>query len=230
MSLANMLFSRYVSFFNRWFTFLILTDLRGTRPLGPVILVLLLLPEGKALVVGGLDGVLTAAFFFSVRFFWDETLLLFPLKVDELLSWVSLVLVSGYCPFLIRSRYSLSNDCVAGSLNQLKKSSSTFILRTGWRTCDGILLIICFFLPEHTCLCKNISNVNVKIYNTSPTFKAQPQWDDNTTWRKRRAFVMIYIRWKYHLYQRGVSRTPNTHCRYWILARTVNKCSAHSQK
>lgn len=81
-----------------------LIDLRSTLPLGPVTLVLLLLPEGKALVDGMLEGVLRDAGFFSARFFGDATLL-FSLKVGELLSRAPLMLLtSTCCPLLIRSR------------------------------------------------------------------------------------------------------------------------------
>lgn len=89
--------------FNRQFTFFVLTDLRSTLPLGPATLVLLLLPEGRVLADGGLDGVLRAAGFFSARFFWDATLL-FSLKLNDLLSWESPPLKSMCCPLFIRSR------------------------------------------------------------------------------------------------------------------------------
>lgn len=99
----QMFFSLLIYCFNRQCTFFVLTDLRSPLPLGPVTLVLLLLPEGRVLVVGGLQGVLSGASFFSARFFWDATLL-FSLKVNDLLSWVLPLFKSMCCPPLIRSR------------------------------------------------------------------------------------------------------------------------------
>lgn len=98
-------------------TFLVLIDFRKTLPLGPVILVLQLLPEGRALVGERLERVPVGKGLSSARFFWEATLL-FPLKVNDVLSGVSPFPRSRYCPDLIRSR-SFSNDCVEGSLNQM---------------------------------------------------------------------------------------------------------------
>lgn len=64
------------------FTFLVLRDLLSTLALGPLTLGLLLLPEGKALVDGGLEEVLMEAVFFSPWLFWDPTLL-FSLEDDD---------------------------------------------------------------------------------------------------------------------------------------------------
>lgn len=88
---------------NTQFTFFVLRDLRSTLPLGPVILVLLLLREGRVLVDGVLKGVLKGAGFFSARFFCDATLL-FSLKLNDLLSGASPIPNSIGCPLLIRSR------------------------------------------------------------------------------------------------------------------------------
>lgn len=64
------------------FTFFVLRDLLSTLALGPLTLGLLLLPEGNALVDGGLEEVLMEAVFFSPWLFWDPTLL-FSLEDDD---------------------------------------------------------------------------------------------------------------------------------------------------
>lgn len=124
-----------------------LTDFLNTLPLGPVILVLQLLPEGRALLGEGLDRAVLEKGLSSARFLWEATLL-FSLKVNDFLSGESPPPPprSTPRPDLIRSRYSLSDDCVEGSLSQVKKSSSTFIFRTGWRYDDGILMVCQSFL------------------------------------------------------------------------------------
>lgn len=116
-------------------TFFVLTDFLSVLAQGPLTLGLPLLLEGKAPVDGWLQGGLMGAGFFPVWLLWDVTLLFSP-NGDFLSSATPLAKPMG-CPLLISSRYRLSCVWVAGSLNHLKKSSSTFIFRTGWR--PGIL-------------------------------------------------------------------------------------------
>lgn len=132
-----------------------LIDFLNTLPLGPVILELQLLPEGRALVGEGFDRAPLEKGLSSARFLWEATLL-FSLKLNDFLSGASLSSRSTRWPDLIRSRYSLSDDCVEGSLNQVKKSSSTFIFRTGWRYDDGILMVCQSFWDECACVAGKI--------------------------------------------------------------------------
>lgn len=119
------------------FTFFVLRDFLRVLALGPLTLGWPLLPEGKVPVAEWLQGGLMGAGFFPVWLLWDVTLL-FSVKGELLSSAAPLTKWMG-CPLLISSRYCFSCVCVAGSLNHLKKSSSTFIFRTGWR--PGILAL-----------------------------------------------------------------------------------------
>lgn len=137
---------------------MVLTDLRSCLPLGPVIRALLLLREGRVLLGEGLEEAPSGAGFFSVRFFCDATLL-FSLKLNDLLSCALPLPKLLYCPLLIRSRPYLRADCVPGSLNQLKNSSSTFNLRTGWRTCGDGILVTSYFSDGRTCVGGKVASI-----------------------------------------------------------------------
>lgn len=100
-------FTFFVLRVQKRFTFFVLRDLLSTLALGPLTLGLLLLPEGKALVDGGLEEILMEAVFFSPWLFWDATLL-FSLKEDDdgddFLSSAAPVPKSMGCPLLMSSR------------------------------------------------------------------------------------------------------------------------------